>query len=332
MSYAIKVSILMLAGFIVLSAKNESANEPAKQLLSQYGFFTGILANLEPAAQVIPYEVIAPLFSDHAEKLRFIALPNGGKMYFNPNGLLQVPDGTTVIKNFFYTHKEKRTIKETRLLIRQNQTWKALTYVWKDDQTDAMLEIAGAELPTTWHDENGQSHQFTYAVPNINQCKGCHSVSGKFELIGLSHDQLNFKGQLEQWQTLALLDTTNQPTNTTRLVDYTNHDAPIQARARAYLHANCGYCHHPLGPASTSGLNLDISETDPLRIGIYKTPVAAGKGTGNRQYSILPGHPDKSILLYRMETNDPGERMPELGRSLPDDLGIALIRQWIKEI
>ena len=44
---------------------------------------------------------------------------------------------------------------------------------------------------------------------------------------------------------------------------------------------------------------------------------------------IAPGHPDASILLYRMETNDPGIAMPELGREILHREGIALIREYV---
>jgi len=77
---------------------------------------------------------------------------------------------------------------------------------------------------------------------------------------------------------------------------------------------------------------LGSAEKDPLHIGVRKTPVAAGRGSGDLQFDILPGQPDKSILVYRMESKDPGVMMPELGRTLSNKEAIALIRQWIKEM
>jgi uncharacterized repeat protein (TIGR03806 family) len=106
----------------------------------------------------------------------------------------------------------------------------------------------------------------------------------------------------------------------------------LDQRARAWLDINCGHCHRPGGPASTSGLYLTVHEKDPLRLGIGKAPVAAGRGSGDLQVSIMPGQPDKSILLYRVASTDPGVMMPELGRSLAHGEGIALIRQWIREM
>jgi len=43
----------------------------------------------------------------------------------------------------------------------------------------------------------------------------------------------------------------------------------------------------------------------------------------------VPGDPDASILVYRMETGDPAAAMPELGRALVHEEGVALIREWI---
>ena len=58
-------------------------------------------------------------------------------------------------------------------------------------------------------------------------------------------------------------------------------------------------------------------------------PVAAGQGTGNRLYDIQPGHADGSVLLYRMDSNEPSVMMPEVGRSIAHREGVTLIRQWI---
>ena len=103
-------------------------------------------------------------------------------------------------------------------------------------------------------------------------------------------------------------------------------------RARAYLDVNCAHCHQPGGSASNSGLDLRWEQDDPHAIGIRKPPVAAGRGAGGHKVSIAPGDPDASILLFRMESTEPGVAMPELSRSTVDDDGVAVIRQWIAEM
>ncbi len=57
--------------------------------------------------------------------------------------------------------------------------------------------------------------------------------------------------------------------------------------------------------------------------------MAAGKGTGNRLYDIAPGQADASVLVFRMDSDDPSVMMPELGRSVVHREGVELIREWI---
>ena len=77
---------------------------------------------------------------------------------------------------------------------------------------------------------------------------------------------------------------------------------------------------------------MTADEKDPTIIGINKAPVAAGKGSGGRMVDILPGDANASILWYRMQTSNPGERMPELGRNLIHKEGVALIKEWIDKM
>lgn len=67
----------------------------------------------------------------------------------------------------------------------------------------------------------------------------------------------------------------------------------------------------------------------PRLLGMCKPPVAAGRGTGNRPFDVVPGHPDRSILPYRMASTDPGVMMPELGRDLEHKEAVDLIIRYI---
>ncbi|HMX41335.1 MAG TPA: hypothetical protein PKD78_13445, partial [Saprospiraceae bacterium] len=158
--------------FVLLSALRPAAPlaAPPKALLSEYGFFEGKMADLRPAAGVFPYEVNAPLFSDYAEKARFVYLPEGQKMGYQPAQAFDFPTGAVIIKNFYYwndaAHPEQgRRILETRLLLREERGWKALGYIWDEAQTDAALEVAGATFPLTWKDAAGKKQQLHYVVP-----------------------------------------------------------------------------------------------------------------------------------------------------------------------
>ena len=107
----------------------------------------------------------------------------------------------------------------------------------------------------------------------------------------------------------------------------------LDERARAWLDINCGACHNGRGGAArTSGLYLDLAQTDLHELGLCKAPVAAGRGSGGRIYGIVPGQPDASILVFRIESIEADVKMPELGRNLVDAEGVALIRQWIAQL
>ena len=116
------------------------------------------------------------------------------------------------------------------------------------------------------------------------------------------------------------------------MVDYSNESLPLADRAKAYLDINCAHCHREEGPASTSGLFLSYEQTDPLKLGINKTPVAAGNGAGNHQFDIVPGKADESILVHRMNSTAVGVAMPEIGRTSIHREGVELIRAWINEM
>lgn len=117
-----------------------------------------------------------------------------------------------------------------------------------------------------------------------------------------------------------------------RNASWTDETESLDARARAYLDANCSHCHSDVGPADTSGLDLRPHVAFGLSYGACKSPIAAGSGTGARPFDVVPGDPDNSIFVFRMETTEPGKMMPELGRSVTHEEGVALIAEWIREM
>ena len=312
--------------------------------LSDYGFFQGNIAQQQPAAGVVPYALNTPLFSDYAEKLRFMKLPDGRAVAYNDSAVLDFPVGTTLIKTFYFPTDFRdpakgRRLMETRLLVHQSNGWKALEYVWNDEQTDAVLEVAGDTKAVQFVDSQGQLRKQNYVIPNLNQCKGCHNRNEVMTPIGPSARQLNgdlayeanSENQLTHWQKTGML------TNLPALVDCPRapvwnkpETGSLNDRARIWLDINCAHCHNPRGPAMTSGLNLSMGETDPTALGILKTPVAAGRGSGGHPYDIVPGKPDESILIYRLHSTDPGEMMPELGRKTVHEESLALLTEWIR--
>lgn len=309
--------------------------------LDAYRLFTDV-AGRQPNAGVTPYALNTPLFSDYAEKRRFLYLPPGAKARYRPTGALALPVGATLIKTFAYPADfrrpdEKVRVLETRLLIHRRSGWVALAYVWNDDQTQAVLKRAGKRIDVSFVDIQGRARQVDYKVPNANQCKECHSLSGRVAPIGVKARNLNGvfaypegpENQLAHWVRTGLLKGAPAPDLAPRTAVWNDPAEPLEARARAYLDGNCGHCHNPRGMASNTGLFLDLEEVHPAKLGVGKRPVAAGKGSGDLEVDLVPGHPDASIIAYRMASTDPGVMMPELGRALVHDEGVALVRDYI---
>jgi uncharacterized repeat protein (TIGR03806 family) len=226
-------------------------------------------------------------------------------------------------------------------LINTQEGWLGFPYVWNSEQTEAYLEIAGKRLSVSFVDPAGQSINFEYSVPNFNQCKGCHVNQNRMIPIGpkvrlLNHDFDYDDGkmnQLEKWSMLGMISGLPSFSSLPYTPDYNDIESgSIEERARALIDINCAHCHRLGAPGETSGLFLNIEETDPTRLGIHKTPVAAGRGSGDLDYTIVPGQPDKSIMVYRMASTDPGIMMPELGRKLVHKEGVELVKKWIKEM
>jgi uncharacterized repeat protein (TIGR03806 family) len=313
-------------------------DDPPFEKLSMYHFFRSPLQRLVANDRVLPYELITPLFSDYASKARFVWMPEGVSASMEPSGDITFPEGTVLIKNFYYKHSNDiRQLIETRLLIKRKSGWDPLTYIWNDGQTEAFLEIAGDFKNISAEDDQGESFTIDYVIPNKNQCKSCHERDRKLVPAGpvlknLNRDFLYADGlenQLVRWNSMHFLTGYDPDRDTTRMTDWADARADLHNRALAYLEVNCGTCHRAEGPANVSGLRLTTDETNLFNLGVYKPPVSAGKGSGGRGYDIVPGNPDASIMVYRMQSLEPGAMMPELGRKLVHKEGVALIRDWI---
>lgn len=314
------------------------AEAPAPKL-SDYRLFVGD----RPNTGLVPYSLNTPLFSDYAEKYRFVWLPPGTKARYREDGVFDFPVGATLVKTFAYPADLRRPDDdvrwlETRLLVRKAEGWVALAYVWDAERKEAVLKRAGARIDAVFVDAQGRTRQVDYRVPNQNQCKECHQLDKTLVPIGPRARNLNGdfayadgrENQLARWTKLGLLEGAPQPSRAPRTARWDDPVEPLEARARAYLDANCAHCHQPRAIASNSGLFLQLEETRPTALGIGKRPVAAGRGSGGLEVSIAPGHPEASILVHRMASTEPGVMMPELGRSLTHEEGLALIRDYIR--
>ena len=328
--------------FVLFSLIKANPLEYAKPKLSDYGFFWEPMAEQIPVDNIFSYRISTPLFTDYALKSRFIVLPDGKKVSYISTEEFDFPVGTIFIKTFYYpadfrAPEKDWQIIETRLLMHTLEGWTGYPYVWNTEQTDAVLEIAGDRQKVSWIDKQGKSQNVNYLVPNFNMCKGCHVIDKTFQPIGPKPRLLNcdnyydgaHKNQLDKMLELEMV--TGMPSVETipATAEWGSEHYSLNNRARAYLDVNCAHCHNSKGPANTSGLFLEYNEKDLKKLGVFKPPIAAGRGSGNLDFNIVPGKPDKSIFIFRMESTDPGILMPESGRKMVHKEGVALIRDWI---
>jgi uncharacterized repeat protein (TIGR03806 family) len=314
--------------------------------LSEYNFFVGRLSNLEPNERVLPYDLNSPLFTDYAHKARFVWMPEGTSASYNLDAVLDFPVKTVLIKNFYYYNDETdiskgKKIIETRLLINRGDEWEAVGYIWNENQTEAQLEVIGDIQELSWIDKSSERQNINYIIPNRNQCKSCHLTGKKQIPIGPKVRNLNklftytegAMNQLEKWTSIGYLSGYDPKASHPVVAKWDDENSgTLHERAIAYLDINCGHCHNQNGSANTSGLHLVADSKLDMSLGIYKATVSAGAGTGGHTYSIVPGNPEESIMVYRMKSTNPGAMMPELGRSIIHEEGVALISEWIKNI
>ena len=349
------VAALILMGLLPLSINGTAWSDPVSidveakpaKKLSDYGFFKLGGQPLEPNDRVIPYDINSPLFSDYTAKYRHVWVPEGTTITYDEREPFAFPVGSVILKTFAYLNDIRdpslgQRILETRLLVHTSKGWKGYPYVWNEEQSEAVLKVAGTTVDAEGIHYDGTKLTNNYIIPNMNQCKSCHEQDGVLLPLGPKARNLNKKydyihgveHQISFWTRIGLLE--GAPENIEdmpRLAEYDNpHTGSLDDRARAWLENNCMHCHNPKGAANTTGYDLTYDVRDSLAYGIMKPPVAAGRGAGNRLFDIVPGKPDESILLYRLESMDPGVMMPELPRRLVHTESVDLIREWIEKM
>ena len=316
---------------------------PPPSSLSAFDFFEDAAPEtaLVPRPSVEGYRLVNALFSDHATKDRQVYLPPGSAVVFREDGVLEFPVGSAILKTFSLAPDLREPSRgarriETRVLVRRAEGWVAWPYVWNAAQTDATYAPVGARQSWEVTGQDGKPLHIDYRVPNQNQCKTCHQRGDAITPIGPTARNLravrdDAPALLADWQARGLLK--GLPSGPlppiVRAPAVTDASSPVAPRARAWLDINCAHCHQRAGSASNSGLYLGWDEPEGTALGIGKRPVAAGRGAGDALFVIDPGHPERSIMVHRMDSVEPGVAMPELGRSVHDPEGVALVSAWI---
>jgi uncharacterized repeat protein (TIGR03806 family) len=312
--------------------------------LSDYRLFADATNPLtDPNGNGVRYDLNTPLFSDYAKKYRFVFVPEGSAAAYRNQDVFDFPVGTVIAKTFSFQADLRiadsaQDLIETRLLVRRKDGWAALPYTWNANKSDAVLIVTGGTQTVNWVDIQGVAQSTDYSIPNSNNCANCH---GEDELlpIGPKARSLNkeyaydsgLDNQLTHWTEAGILAGVPKDLSTiTTIPSWGDTSASLDDRARGYLDINCAHCHNAKnGAGNTSGLFLDFHLPFGLEVGKCKPPVAAGVGSGGREYGIVPGDKDSSIFYFRMNSVVPEIMMPELSRSVIDIEGVKLIGDWI---
>jgi hypothetical protein len=285
--------------------------------LSELGLFADPVAQV-PADGVIAYDVAAPLWSDGASKLRFIAAPvplatSSDRWTFGP--------GTYLVKTFHFPHDLRDPtagdqLVETRVIAFGVTGATAATYVWNDAQTDAFASGGNLDVPVAWIDLDGQPHRENHHVPGTSQCDSCHRGGA----LGVRSPEV---ADIPTLVAAGVAD--HAPDGVVAFVDPYG-DAPIGQRASSYLEINCAHCHSPGGEAA--GTHADWRR-DQLATDVCRD---ANHSLDGRDRIIDPGHPERSVVIARLRAGDPFVHMPRGPSHVIDERGVAMIEAWISSL
>lgn len=331
----------MLLGVVLGAGCSQSVEQPVPprlprqgdalpRLLSQTGVFLE-LGTLTPNPVLIPYEVNVSFWSDGAEKRRWLALPPGQSIHFAPTGDWGFPSGTLFVKHFELSGRRI----ETRLLVAgPSGEVRGGSYKWYGDQTDAEL-VTESNRASIKRSTSSGVHEQLWFYPGRDDCPKCHVplVGG---VLGVNTRQLNRAGSDKgENQLLALsrrgfFDHPLQLEEIARLhklPQLDQHAIPVEERARAFLDANCGYCHRPGGAAA----DFDARYETPLaKQSLLNAPARINLGIDQAR-QIAPKDPWRSMILVRLGTLE-GTRMPPLGHEQINQEGVDLLREWISSL
>jgi putative heme-binding domain-containing protein len=344
-------------GTIHTFERNDAAGKntefPTK--LSETGLFASVKDHT-PAAGVVPFQVNSRQWQDGAAAEHWAAFPGLTAATYHPSGK---PVPGLVHWHNFRMHFPKDAVLlrslslggrrlETQLLHYDGMDWRPYTFAWRDDQSDANLVPAdGAEkeiddpAPLA-QAAPGTASKRLWQYHSRSQCLSCHSNQSEYALSFLP-EQLNRTGPDGRNQLVALTEAgyirrsgngdkalppfdAASAAKERKIANPADADQPLEARARAYLHANCGHCHSDHGGGSVA-LRLQFS-SKPAEMKALNVRPTRGDFALPGAAIIKPGDPWSSTLYYRMAKFG-RDRMPHIGAERPDEAGLKLIEDWI---
>jgi len=350
--------LVLLAAFAISWGFPLHAEATPPALLSQTGLYSDI-ATKSVATENLPYEPQYPLWSDGAEKQRWLYLPPGTKINNGRPGAHPpahmgnmdywiFPVGTKIWKEFTWPRLNGSGWHrvETRFAWKAAEgNWQFATYVWDDNETDAKIAPVGG-LKDIYPIEDHQTHD----IPAQADCITCHNRGGDMVLgidpLQLSEDRdpmalhavTPAAGSLTLRRLAEMARLTDYPTEWSTTPLAIKASTPEGRAAMGYLHGNCGNCHNPNGTAAHSWLYFRYSAdtTDEQSSSVFVSAI-------NRMSAVIqipgqavtlqikPGAPDESAVIYAME-NPVQHHMPPIGSKIIDEQAVALIRYWIQQM
>jgi hypothetical protein len=295
---------------------------------------TGLYGNMRTkttADGVRAYTPAEPLWSDGAEKYRFILLPPGKKIDASDPNEWSFPIGTKVWKEFRVDGKRV----ETRLFQKgPDKLWDHRTYAW--NKAESAAEISqGGDVPSP---DGG-----VYHIPTKDECEQCHRgrtdrVLG-FEAVSLGLD--GAKGvTLDDLVSEHLISPVPKLTS----LEVGDDGTGLAAKPLTWLHINCGVtCHNSNSGATAQGakmrLRLDPEELDGRAPGAFESMmttvgVTVNTPTWNGQTRIIPGDPSHSLLVELItkrisDGSDANNQMPPIASRVVDKEDTDEVIAWI---
>ncbi|MFO0658408.1 MAG: hypothetical protein U0165_01045 [Polyangiaceae bacterium] len=285
--------------------------------LSETGLYSDIVAGTIDA-QILEYTPLYPLWSDGAEKRRFIYLPTCAPIDTTKMDNWKFPIGARVWKEF----KVNGQLIETRLMHRFGpgiHDWFYASYLWNDSNTDAdLVDITGAA------DVKGTTHN----IPSVDDCKNCHTKLPE-RVLGFSAIQLSHDGPGATMASLSAAGMLSVPAPNGFVVPGND----VERAALGYIHSNCGNCHNASGLVTmkTRVLTTDttVEGTDTFKACVNRQGAWSAPGI---LYRIAPGNPEASSMYYRMTQRGNPDNMPQIATEIVDPDGMAAVKAWIEII
>lgn len=329
---------LTIAGQLHGAAPDAAANDGwPPQRLRDTGLYDDWDAKTVGAGK-IRFSPQYPLWTDGARKTRWMQLPQGTWVDASDPDNWTFPVGTRFWKEFAF---ERRA--ETRLIERTRGGWRYATYVWNDDETEAVLAP-----------ERGIQRGMVirgnvrHAIPSRSDCTSCHEA-GPARILGFNTLQLSddrdpnaphAEAVPEGGATLGALVARGVvrglPRGLAAEPARIAAKTPTERAALGYLYGNCAYCHSSRGELASLKLSFDypISRPEPEAPAVRTTveQISTFKpASWHSAERVCVANPDESVLMARMASRNPVLQMPPVGTRLVDDAAVALIRKWISE-